>query len=64
MRPVAKRDLPVSNIRRLLGPGPSVLVSSTWQGASIIMTLGWPTVMEFDPPWSAASSPKATIATA
>jgi flavin reductase (DIM6/NTAB) family NADH-FMN oxidoreductase RutF len=49
MRSFAKRDFPVSNIRRLLEPGPIVLVSSAWQGASNIMTMGWHTVMEFAP---------------
>ena len=49
MRSFAKRDFPVSNIRRLLEPGPIVLVSSAWQGSSNIMTMGWHTVMEFQP---------------
>jgi len=49
MRSYAKRDYPVSKIRRLLEPGPIVLVSSAWRGASNIMTMGWHTVMEFTP---------------
>ena len=49
MRSYAKRDFPVDNIRRLLEPGPIVLVSSAWRGASNIMTMGWHTVMEFTP---------------
>jgi flavin reductase (DIM6/NTAB) family NADH-FMN oxidoreductase RutF len=44
-----KIDLPASNIRRLLEPGPIVLVSSAWQGRTNIMTMGWHTVMEFVP---------------
>jgi flavin reductase (DIM6/NTAB) family NADH-FMN oxidoreductase RutF len=49
MRSYAKRDYPVANIRRLLEPGPIVLVSSAWRGATNIMTMGWHTVMEFTP---------------
>jgi len=49
MRSDGKRDYPVANIRRLLEPGPIVLVSSAWRGASNIMTMGWHTVMEFTP---------------
>src|SRR5215813_7043115 len=49
MRSDGKRDFPVANIRRLLEPGPIVLVSSAWRGASNIMTMGWHTVMEFTP---------------
>jgi flavin reductase (DIM6/NTAB) family NADH-FMN oxidoreductase RutF len=49
MRTYRKADFPVSKIRRYLEPGPIVLVSSTWQGASNIMTMGWHTVMEFEP---------------
>jgi flavin reductase (DIM6/NTAB) family NADH-FMN oxidoreductase RutF len=49
MRSFSKRDLPVSKVRRLLEPGPIVLVSSAWQGARNIMTMGWHTVMEFTP---------------
>jgi flavin reductase (DIM6/NTAB) family NADH-FMN oxidoreductase RutF len=44
-----KRDFPVHEIRRFLEPGPIVLVSSAWKGATNIMTMGWHTVMEFSP---------------
>jgi flavin reductase (DIM6/NTAB) family NADH-FMN oxidoreductase RutF len=44
-----KRDFPVSDIRQLLEPGPTVLVSSAWKGKKNIMTMGWHTVMEFTP---------------
>jgi flavin reductase (DIM6/NTAB) family NADH-FMN oxidoreductase RutF len=44
-----KIDLPVSDVRRYLEPGPIVLVSSAWQGETNIMTMGWHTVMEFVP---------------
>ena len=49
MRHFKKTDFPVSQIRRLLEPGPIVLVSSAWKGATNIMTMGWHTVMEFSP---------------
>lgn len=44
-----KQDFPVSKARRYLEPGPIVLVSSSWQGKTNIMTLGWHTVLEFSP---------------
>ncbi len=49
MRQFKKRDFPVSQIRRLLEPGPIVLVSSAFKGRTNIMTMGWHTVMEFTP---------------
>lgn len=44
-----KTDFPVSQVRRYLEPGPIVLVSSKWQGATNVMTLGWHTILEFSP---------------
>jgi flavin reductase (DIM6/NTAB) family NADH-FMN oxidoreductase RutF len=44
-----KKDLPVSEIRRYLEPGPVVLVSSRWKNSANVMTMGWHTVMEFTP---------------
>ena len=44
-----KTDFPVSQVRRYLEPGPIVLVSSAWRGATNVMTLGWHTVLEFSP---------------
>jgi flavin reductase (DIM6/NTAB) family NADH-FMN oxidoreductase RutF len=49
MTAIRKRDFPVGNIRRYLEPGPIVLVSSAWRDATNIMTMGWHTVMEFNP---------------
>jgi flavin reductase (DIM6/NTAB) family NADH-FMN oxidoreductase RutF len=49
MKTYAKRDFPVSKIRRYLEPGPIVLVSSAWKGETNIMTMGWHMVMEFEP---------------
>jgi len=44
-----KKDFPTHNVRRLLEPGPIVLVSSAHRGATNIMTMGWHMVMEFSP---------------
>lgn len=44
-----KSDFPVNEVRRYLEPGPIVMVSSRWQGATNIMTLGWHTILEFSP---------------
>ena len=44
-----KRDFPVWNVRRLLEPGPIVLVSSAHDDQANIMTMGWHMVMEFSP---------------
>ena len=44
-----KTDFPVWDVRRFLEPGPIVLVSSAWKGQTNVMTLGWHTVMEFQP---------------
>jgi flavin reductase (DIM6/NTAB) family NADH-FMN oxidoreductase RutF len=49
MQASAKQDLPVSQVRRFLEPGPIVLLSSAWKGKTNIMTMGWHTVMEFAP---------------
>ena len=49
MRRYAKRDFPVSHVRRFLEPGPIVLVSSAWKGQTNIMTMGWHMVMGFRP---------------
>ncbi len=49
LKAALKKDYPVSKIRRFLEPGPIVLVSSAWKGETNIMTLGWHTVMEFEP---------------
>ncbi len=49
MQPRNKRDYPVEHARRILEPGPIVLVSSAHNGARNIMTMGWHTVMEFSP---------------
>ena len=44
-----KKDFPTHNVRRLLEPGPIVLVSSAYKGKANIMTMGWHMMMEFQP---------------
>ena len=44
-----KRSYPLDQIRRYLEPGPIVLVSSSWKGASNIMTMGWHMMLGFSP---------------
>src|SRR3989442_2485124 len=45
----AKKDFPVSKVRRFLEPGPVVLVSSQYKGERDIMTMGWHMIMESSP---------------
>jgi len=49
MKRPKKSDFPVSHVRRYLEPGPIVLVSSRFKGETNIMTLGWQTILEFNP---------------
>src|SRR6202000_1553836 len=49
MRKYKKSDFPVHTTRRLLEPGPIVLVSSAHKNETNIMTMGWHMVMEFSP---------------
>ncbi len=49
MRRYDKKAFPVDGIRRYLEPGPVVLLSTAWKGKNNVMTLGWHTVMEFNP---------------
>jgi flavin reductase (DIM6/NTAB) family NADH-FMN oxidoreductase RutF len=44
-----KTDFPVNQVRRYLEPGPTVLLSSRWQGKTNIMTQGWHTILDFSP---------------
>lgn len=46
---IRKKDLPLHEIRRFLEPGPIVLVTSAYKNETNIMTMGWFTVMEFQP---------------
>ena len=44
-----KKDLPLTRVREHLETGPIVLVTSRHERRSNIMTMGWHTVMEFEP---------------
>lgn len=46
---VTKQQLPVDQVRHYLEPGPVVLISSACAGKNNIMTLGWHTILEFNP---------------
>jgi len=45
-----KAAFPLSEVYRLLEPGPVVLVSTVREGRANIMTMSWHLVMEFEPP--------------
>lgn len=49
MKKFRKQDFPTKDIRRLLEPGPVVLVSSAYKNETDIMTMGWHMMMEFSP---------------
>jgi len=45
-----EKTLPLSQVYRLLEPGPVVMVTTARGGRTNIMTMSWPTMMEFEPP--------------
>jgi len=45
-----KKSLPLSQVYRLLEPGPVVLVSTAGKGKANIMALSWHMMIEFEPP--------------
>jgi flavin reductase (DIM6/NTAB) family NADH-FMN oxidoreductase RutF len=45
-----RRTLPLSQVYRLLEPGPVVLVTTARKGIPNVMTMSWHTMMEFEPP--------------
>jgi flavin reductase (DIM6/NTAB) family NADH-FMN oxidoreductase RutF len=45
-----KNTFPLSQVYRLLEPGPVVLVTTARAGRANIMTMSWHTMMEFEPP--------------
>lgn len=47
---MGKRLLPLSEVYRLLEPGPVVLLTTAKAGKANIMTMSWHTMMEFEPP--------------
>ncbi|NLW81744.1 MAG: flavin reductase family protein [Desulfovibrionales bacterium] len=47
---MSKTALPLSEVYRLLEPGPVVLLTTLWEGRSNVMTMSWHSMMEFEPP--------------
>ena len=45
-----KTTFPLSQVYRLLEPGPVVLLTTARKGRANIMTMSWHTMMEFEPP--------------
>ncbi len=45
-----KRSFPLSQVYRLLEPGPVVLVTTALRRRTNIMTMSWHTMMDFEPP--------------
>lgn len=44
------KSLPLSEVYRLLEPGPVVLLTTARKGRANVMTMSWHTMMEFEPP--------------
>jgi flavin reductase (DIM6/NTAB) family NADH-FMN oxidoreductase RutF len=47
---VAKKTFPLSQVYRLLEPGPVVMVTTARNGRANIMTMSWHTMIDFEPP--------------
>jgi len=47
---MAKTNLALSRVYRLLEPGPVVMVTTAGKGRNNIMTMSWHMMMEFEPP--------------
>jgi len=45
-----RRSYPLSQVYRLLEPGPVVMVTTSRKGRANVMTMSWHTMMEFEPP--------------
>jgi flavin reductase (DIM6/NTAB) family NADH-FMN oxidoreductase RutF len=45
-----KKSLPLSQVYRLLEPGPVVMVTTAQNGRANVMTLSWHMMMDFEPP--------------
>jgi hypothetical protein len=57
-----KRTFPLSQVYRLLEPGPVVLVTTASKGRASIMNLSWHTMMEFEPPLAGCGNTSARSA--
>ncbi len=47
---MAKKNLPLSQVYKLLEPGPVVMVTTARKGRPNVMTMSWHTMMDFEPP--------------
>ncbi len=47
---MAKKNLPLSQVYKLLEPGPVVMVTTARKGRPNVMTMSWLTMMDFEPP--------------
>lgn len=47
---VPRKSPPLSEVYRLLEPGPVVLLTTARKGQANVMTMSWHTMMEFEPP--------------
>jgi flavin reductase (DIM6/NTAB) family NADH-FMN oxidoreductase RutF len=47
---MARKSLPLSEVYRLLEPGPVVLLTTARKGKANVMTMSWHTMMDFEPP--------------
>lgn len=47
---MARKNFPLSDVYRLLEPGPVLMVTTARKGRANIMTQSWHTMMEFEPP--------------
>jgi flavin reductase (DIM6/NTAB) family NADH-FMN oxidoreductase RutF len=47
---VPRKSLPLSQVYRLLEPGPVVLVTTAHRGRADVMPMSWHTMLEFEPP--------------
>jgi flavin reductase (DIM6/NTAB) family NADH-FMN oxidoreductase RutF len=45
-----KRSFPLSQVYRLLEPGPVVMVTTACRGRKNVMTMSWHTMLDFEPP--------------
>jgi flavin reductase (DIM6/NTAB) family NADH-FMN oxidoreductase RutF len=47
---MARRSLPLSEVYRLLEPGPVVLLTTARKGQANVMAMSWHTMIDFEPP--------------
>jgi flavin reductase (DIM6/NTAB) family NADH-FMN oxidoreductase RutF len=47
---MVKKSFPLSQVYRLLEPGPAVMVTTVRKGRANIMTMSWHTMIDFEPP--------------